>query len=133
VSFEISLEEAGGTTTSTFVHHLADRTMAGDFGPGWEFYLDLLVDSREGRPFHKLAEYYPSQKQYFLELAAGRLRRTTPRSIEHAQREANCVRKQAGQYVDSPTLEWHLWANDCRPIAEASIVAFVAVSSRPNR
>jgi uncharacterized protein YndB with AHSA1/START domain len=71
VSYEISLEETNGTTTMTFVHHLADRTMAGDFGPGWEFYLDLLVAAREGQPFRKFDDYYPSQKQYFLELAAG--------------------------------------------------------------
>jgi hypothetical protein len=71
VSYEIFLEEKGRTTTMTFVHHLADRSMAADFGPGWEFYLDLLVDSREGRPLRKFAEYYPSQKQYFLELVAG--------------------------------------------------------------
>ncbi len=70
VSYEITLEETGGITTMTFVHHLTDRTMAGDFGPGWEFYLDLLVHSREGRPFRKFDEYYPSQKQYFLDLAA---------------------------------------------------------------
>ncbi len=72
VSYEISLEESGGITTMTFVHHLADRNMAGDFGPGWEFYLDLLVDSREGRPLRKFDEYYPSQKPYYLELAASK-------------------------------------------------------------
>jgi uncharacterized protein YndB with AHSA1/START domain len=70
VSYEITLAEAGGTTTMTFVHHLADRSMVGDFGPGWEFYLDLLVESRAGRPLRKFDEYYPSQKQYFLDLAA---------------------------------------------------------------
>ncbi len=70
VSYEISLEETAGTTTMTFVHHLADRTMAGDFGPGWEFYLDLLVAWREGRPFRRFDEYYPAQKQYYLDLAA---------------------------------------------------------------
>jgi uncharacterized protein YndB with AHSA1/START domain len=72
VSYEISLEQAGSTTTMTFVHHLADRNAAGDFGPGWEFYLDLLADSRAGRPLRKFDEYYPSQKQYYLELAAGK-------------------------------------------------------------
>jgi hypothetical protein len=72
VSYEISLEELSGTTTMTFVHHLADRSMAGDFGPGWEFYLDLFVASREGLPYRKFAEYYPSQKQYFLDRAAGK-------------------------------------------------------------
>jgi uncharacterized protein YndB with AHSA1/START domain len=72
VSYEITLAETGGTTTLTFVHHLADRAMAGEFGPGWEFYLDLLVHAREGRPLRRFDEYYPSQKQYFLDLIAGR-------------------------------------------------------------
>jgi uncharacterized protein YndB with AHSA1/START domain len=71
VSYEISLAEAGGTTVMTFVHHLPDLEMVGDFGPGWEFYLDLFVASREGRPFRKFDEYYPAQKQYFLDLVAG--------------------------------------------------------------
>ena len=70
VSYEITLEQTGAITTLSFVHHLADRGMAGDFGPGWEFYLDLFVDSREGRPFRKFGEYYPSQRQYYLDLAA---------------------------------------------------------------
>lgn len=68
-SYEITLEQSGNTTTLTFVHHLADRKMAGDFGPGWEFYLDLLVHFREGLPFRKFDEYYPSQKQHYLDLA----------------------------------------------------------------
>lgn len=72
VSYEITLAEVRGATTMTFVHHLTDRMMAGDFGPGWEFYLDLLVDSRDGRPFRKFGEYYPAQKQYFLDLAAAK-------------------------------------------------------------
>ena len=70
VSYEISLEETAGTTTLTFVHHLTDRNMAGDFGPGWEFYLDLLVHARDAKPFRKFEEYYPAQKKYYLELAA---------------------------------------------------------------
>lgn len=70
VSYEITLHETNGVTTLTFVHHLTDRTTAGDFGPGWEFYLDLLVHSREGRAFRKFGEYYPAQKQYYLDLAS---------------------------------------------------------------
>lgn len=71
VSYEITLEHAAGTTTLTFVHHLADRGMAGDFGPGWEFYLDLLVDSHAGRPLRRFDAYHPLQRQYYLDLAAG--------------------------------------------------------------
>jgi uncharacterized protein YndB with AHSA1/START domain len=70
MSYEITLQETNGVTTLTFVHHLTERTAAGDFGPGWEFYLDLLVHSREGRSFRKFGEYYPAQKQYYLDLAA---------------------------------------------------------------
>lgn len=70
VSYEITLEESRGITTLRFVHHLADRGMAGDFGPGWEFYLDLLVHSRDGRPLRRFDEYHPSQRQYYLDLAA---------------------------------------------------------------
>ncbi len=70
VSYEVSLAQAGDTTTLTFVHHLADRKLAGDFGPGWEFYLDLLVHAREGKPFRKFEEYYPAQKPHYLDLAA---------------------------------------------------------------
>jgi uncharacterized protein YndB with AHSA1/START domain len=68
-SYEVTLAQYGNTTTLTFVHHLADRKMAGDFGPGWEFYLDLLVHFRESLPIRKFDEYYPSQKQHYLELA----------------------------------------------------------------
>ena len=70
VSYEVTLEQTGDITTMTFVHHLADRKMAGDFGPGWEFYLDLFVHAREGKPFRKFEEYYPIQKQHYLDLAA---------------------------------------------------------------
>lgn len=72
VSYDITLEETAGTTTLTFVHHLTDLSMVGDFGPGWEFYLDLLVDARDGRPFRKFDEYYPAQKPYYLALAAAK-------------------------------------------------------------
>lgn len=69
VSYEITLAESDGTTTMSFVHHLTDLSMVGDFGPGWEFYLDLLVDSRAGRPLRQFADYYPSQKQYYVDLS----------------------------------------------------------------
>lgn len=71
MSYEITLSQADGITTLVFVHHLADRAMVGDFGPGWEFYLDLLADMREGRPFRRFNEYYPAQKPYFLGQVTG--------------------------------------------------------------
>jgi uncharacterized protein YndB with AHSA1/START domain len=70
VHYEIALVEANGVTALTFVHHLKDRSMVGDFGPGWEFYLDLLAAYRDGRPFRTFGDYYPAQKPYYLARAA---------------------------------------------------------------
>jgi uncharacterized protein YndB with AHSA1/START domain len=65
---EIKLQQTGDTTQLTFVHHLGEkRKMAGEFGPGWEYYFDQLVAVREGKPLPKFDDYYPSQKQYFVD------------------------------------------------------------------
>lgn len=63
---ELRLEQRGDVTELVFVHHLDDRKLAGDAGPGWEFYLDCLVASRTGDPLPKFEEYYPSQKPHYL-------------------------------------------------------------------
>lgn len=45
----VSLAEADGVTTLTFIHTLADDVDATDVGPGWEFYADRLNASlRDG-------------------------------------------------------------------------------------
>ncbi|HEY8943372.1 MAG TPA: SRPBCC family protein [Polyangiaceae bacterium] len=44
---ELTLTQSGETTELRFVHHLSDRKLAGDAGPGWE--------------------YYPAQKAHYLE------------------------------------------------------------------
>ncbi len=65
---EIKLAQTGDTTELTFVHHLAEkRKMAGEFGPGWEYYFDNLVAARAGEPLPKFDDYYPAQKQYFVD------------------------------------------------------------------
>ena len=64
----MKLSESAGTTTLEFVHHAVNRKMVGEFGPGWEYYLDLLVASREGKPLPTFEEYYPAQKAYFAAL-----------------------------------------------------------------
>ncbi len=64
----LTLTEAAGVTTLEFVHHAVNRKMVGELGPGWEFYLDLLVASREGQPAPKFDSYYPAQKAYFTSL-----------------------------------------------------------------
>jgi uncharacterized protein YndB with AHSA1/START domain len=63
---ELTLAQAGEETTLTFVQHLADTASVGDIGPGWEYYLDMLVASRDGRPLPNFGDYYPSQRDYYL-------------------------------------------------------------------
>ncbi|MBX3203376.1 MAG: SRPBCC family protein [Labilithrix sp.] len=66
---ELSLRSDGETTVLTFVQHLVDPKLAGDTGPGWEYYLDRLVAARAGEVMPKFDEYYPSQRPYYLEAA----------------------------------------------------------------
>jgi len=63
---ELSLTQTGDTTELRFVHHLSDPKLAGDTGPGWEYYLDMLVAARDGQPLPSFEEYYPAQKAYYL-------------------------------------------------------------------
>ncbi|MEV7227827.1 SRPBCC family protein [Polymorphospora sp. NPDC051019] len=62
---EVRLTEDGGVTTLELVHHLADPGMAENAGPGWEYYLDMLVAARDGRPLPDFADYFPAQADYF--------------------------------------------------------------------
>jgi uncharacterized protein YndB with AHSA1/START domain len=63
---EARLTEEGGVTTLTLVHHVGDHLDAlGSIGPGWEYYLDMLVASREDQPLPAFDDYYPSQKPYY--------------------------------------------------------------------
>jgi hypothetical protein len=67
---EASLSESNGVTELRFIHHLDAKVNVGDVGPGWEFYLDNLVASRGATTMPDWNDYYPSQKAYYLELAA---------------------------------------------------------------
>jgi hypothetical protein len=62
---DIVLTETGGVTELRFTHHLTDTEGAGEIGPGWEFYLDALVASRDGQPTPDFNDYYPSMKEHF--------------------------------------------------------------------
>jgi uncharacterized protein YndB with AHSA1/START domain len=62
---EARLAEADGVTELTFVHHLDDDAGVGDVGPGWEYYLDRLVASRDGGPDPEFDDYYPAQKAHY--------------------------------------------------------------------
>lgn len=66
---ELRLSSVGETTTLTFIQHLEDPKLAGDVGPGWEYYLDMLVASRTGSPLPSFADYYPAQREYYLNQA----------------------------------------------------------------
>ncbi|CAN5880221.1 hypothetical protein BH23GEM9_BH23GEM9_08960 [soil metagenome] len=68
---EAHLSEANGITELRFTHHLDAKTNLGDVGPGWEYYLDNLVHSRDGIPLPDFQDYYPAQQAYYLGLAAG--------------------------------------------------------------
>lgn len=67
---ETHLTERDGVTELRFVQHLDEKTEVGSTGPGWEYYLDNLVASREGGPMPVFGDYYPAQKEYYLALAA---------------------------------------------------------------
>jgi len=59
------LAESDGVTELVFVHHLSTDIPIGEVGPGWEYYLDMLVASRDGGPTPDFDDYYPAQKAYF--------------------------------------------------------------------
>lgn len=63
---ELTLTQADETTSLQFVQRLSDRTLAGEVGPGWEYYLDMLVASREGKALPSFKDYYPAQKAHYL-------------------------------------------------------------------
>lgn len=67
---ELFLSETDGTTELTLVHHRPDTAGIGDFGPGWEYYLDQLVASRQGQPLPDFDDYYPAQMTHFIQAAA---------------------------------------------------------------
>lgn len=74
---EVTLAEHGGVTELRLVHRLADPMVAENTGPGWEYYLDMLVASRDGTPLPDFDDYYPSQAQHFTE-AAQEAQRASP-------------------------------------------------------
>lgn len=59
--------QRGDTTELTFVQHLNDTTIAGELGPGREYYLDRLVAARAGREPPAFDDYYPAQKAHYFD------------------------------------------------------------------
>lgn len=66
---EALLSESAGTTTLEFVQHLDSEENLGDVGPGWEYYLDMLMAAHTGSPLPDFGDYYPAMKPYFVDLA----------------------------------------------------------------
>ncbi|TYB61014.1 SRPBCC family protein [Nonomuraea sp. PA05] len=65
---ELLLEEVDGVTELRFVQHLETEEGVGEIGPGWEYYLDLLVASRDGSGGVSFDDYYPSMREYYQSL-----------------------------------------------------------------
>lgn len=64
---EARLAESNGQTELTFLHLLDDAAVAEMSGPGWEYYLDMLVASRAGVPRPEWDDYFPAQHGYYTE------------------------------------------------------------------
>ncbi len=63
---ELSLTELNEQTELRLVQPLSDLKLAGYVGPGWQYYLDMLVASREGKPLPLFEDYYPALKPHYL-------------------------------------------------------------------
>lgn len=68
---ELLLSDVDGGTELRFVQHLDTVEGVAEIGPGWEYYLDLLVAAREGAPPVRFDDYFPALKPYYEGLAAG--------------------------------------------------------------
>jgi hypothetical protein len=62
---DMALSETAGVTELRFTQHLDGTEGVGEIGPGWEFYLDALVASRDGQPAPDFNDYYPAMKEHF--------------------------------------------------------------------
>ena len=79
---DLELTESNGVTTLRFVQHRVDPNQAGDVAAGWEWYLDLLVSSRDGEPAPDFGDYHPGLKEPYEQLAAAAMA-----TIEESLRE----------------------------------------------
>ena len=62
---ELLLSFTEGLTELRLVHHLDNTETVVDYGPGWEYYLDMLVAARDGLPTPSFTDYDPSMRPYF--------------------------------------------------------------------
>jgi uncharacterized protein YndB with AHSA1/START domain len=66
---ELLLTPGDGHTELTLVHHLSGTEGIGEFGPGWEYYLDMLAATRDGAARPSFDDYYPAMKPFYEGLA----------------------------------------------------------------
>ena len=65
---ETVLTSNGSSTLVTLIQHRPDTDGIGEIGPGWEYYLDTLIASRDGQPLPNFDDYYPAQQEYYSSL-----------------------------------------------------------------
>jgi uncharacterized protein YndB with AHSA1/START domain len=66
---ELLLSHTDGLTELRLVHHLEPTHEIGAYGPGWEYYLDMLVAARDDLPTPSFDDYYPAMKPHYEALA----------------------------------------------------------------
>jgi uncharacterized protein YndB with AHSA1/START domain len=59
------LRADGDGTEITFVHAGIDPAGVGDFGPGWEYYQDMLIASLTAAARPSFDDYYPSRSDFY--------------------------------------------------------------------
>ena len=64
-NLDLVLTESAGVTELRFTQHLTGGENLGEVGPGWEFYLDALVASRDGLPAPDFDDYFPAMSDHF--------------------------------------------------------------------
>lgn len=70
---DLELEHADGVTTLTFSQHGVTRELVGDVGPGWDYYLDRLVDASSGAdPSARVWDDYAATGDHYTGQAAFR-------------------------------------------------------------
>ncbi|MDF3069035.1 MAG: hypothetical protein K0R38_4636 [Polyangiaceae bacterium] len=62
---EALLSQAGDVTTLRFVQRSVKPEDVASVGPGWEYYLDMLVAARAGASLPDFGDYYPAMKEHF--------------------------------------------------------------------
>ena len=67
---ELLLSHSDGETELRLVHHLDPTDEIGEYGPGWEYYLDMLVAARDDLPTPSFDDYYPAMQRYYEALPA---------------------------------------------------------------